>query len=359
MSVATIDAFHRDTRRFWEFYRPRFHALSDKRPNPAHEALAELERRGLLDAVITQNIDRLHRKAGSERGDRGPRLDRDRRAARAATRSFELEQVESLFDEDGIATCTCCAGKVKPDVVLFGELLPAGRDGARPRSGVRGADLLLCVGSSLEVYPVAGLPELTLRERRPHRDRHQELDLVRLRGRRAAGRRRGGGARRRCSRRSVCVAGLTPAQRLAAAQDALAGPRASRAARPGARSATAVASKCVLGGRDGGVAAGVEGRQIVLLVGAGASRAARPAAPRARRAAEAPPRGSSRVEVGAGSQQQRLADVDRLAAGEHRGEPLLRAQGLGAPLAPRPAAGPRPPSPSDPRRARRRFRSRF
>ena len=76
MSVATIDAFHRDTKRFWDFYRPRFHDLADKQPNPAHEALAELERRGLLDAVITQNIDRLHRKAGSERRDRGPRLDR-------------------------------------------------------------------------------------------------------------------------------------------------------------------------------------------------------------------------------------------------------------------------------------------
>src|SRR4051794_2959367 len=63
MSVATIEAFHRDTRRFWDFYRPRFHALSEKEPNPAHEALAELERRGRLDALITQNIDRLHGKA--------------------------------------------------------------------------------------------------------------------------------------------------------------------------------------------------------------------------------------------------------------------------------------------------------
>ena len=66
MAVASIDAFHRDTKRFWEFYRPRFHDLADKEPNPAHTALAELERRGQLDAVITQNIDRLHRKAGSE-----------------------------------------------------------------------------------------------------------------------------------------------------------------------------------------------------------------------------------------------------------------------------------------------------
>ena len=160
MSVATIDAFHRDTRRFWEFYRPRFHALSDKLPNPAHEALAELERRGLLDAVITQNIDLLHRRAGSERV-----IEVHGSIATASctscAASFELEQVESLFDEDGIATCTCCAGKVKPDVVLFGELLPEdAMDEAR--EWCARADLLLCVGSSLEVYPVAGLPDLTL-----------------------------------------------------------------------------------------------------------------------------------------------------------------------------------------------------
>jgi NAD-dependent deacetylase len=160
MAVATIDAFHQDTRRFWEFYRPRFHALSDKLPNPAHEALAELERRGLLDAVITQNIDLLHRRAGSERV-----IEVHGSIATAGctscVASFELEQVESLFDEDGIATCTCCAGKVKPDVVLFGELLPEDAMG-EAREWCARADLLLCIGSSLEVYPVAGLPDLTL-----------------------------------------------------------------------------------------------------------------------------------------------------------------------------------------------------
>ena len=65
MEVAHIDVFRRDPRRFWSYYRPRFGMLSDKQPNPAHTALAELEARGLLEAVITQNIDRLHRKAGS------------------------------------------------------------------------------------------------------------------------------------------------------------------------------------------------------------------------------------------------------------------------------------------------------
>jgi NAD-dependent deacetylase len=66
IEVAHIDVFERDPARFWSYYRPRFHSLGDKRPNGAHEALAELERRGLLVGVITQNIDRLHRAAGSE-----------------------------------------------------------------------------------------------------------------------------------------------------------------------------------------------------------------------------------------------------------------------------------------------------
>ncbi len=160
MEVAHIDAFHRDTRRFWQFYRPRFNALGDKRPNPAHEALAELERRGKLDAVITQNVDRLHAKAGSERvvevhGSIATS------SCTSCSASYELERVGELFDDDGVATCACCMGKVKPDVVLFGELLPAAAM-AEAQELCAGADLLLCVGSSLEVYPVAGLPELTL-----------------------------------------------------------------------------------------------------------------------------------------------------------------------------------------------------
>jgi NAD-dependent deacetylase len=160
MEVAHIDAFHRDTRRFWQFYRPRFQTLGDKQPNAAHRALADLERRGLLEAVITQNIDRLHAKAGTERlvEVHGSIATSSCTTCRA---SYPLESVAELFDEDGIATCACCMGKVKPDVVLFGELLPEAAMGeAQELCG--SADLLLCVGSSLEVFPVAGLPELTL-----------------------------------------------------------------------------------------------------------------------------------------------------------------------------------------------------
>ena len=159
MEVAHIDAFHGDTKRFWQFYRPRFSDLGAKTPNRAHGVLAELEASGIIDAVVTQNIDRLHAKAGSERviEVHGSIATSSCTSCRA---SYPLEGVGELF-EDGIAICACCPGKVKPDVVLFGELLPE-RAMSEAQELCAAADLLLCVGSSLEVYPVAGLPELTL-----------------------------------------------------------------------------------------------------------------------------------------------------------------------------------------------------
>jgi NAD-dependent deacetylase len=160
MKVATIDAFHRDTKGFWEFYRPRFEMLGDKQPNPAHLALTELERAGRLTAVITQNIDRLHRRAGtSELIEVHGSIETS--SCTTCGARWPLEEVEELFEEDGIATCTGCMGKVKPDVVLFGEMLPVAAI-ERARELAEAADLMLCVGSSLEVFPVAGLPELTL-----------------------------------------------------------------------------------------------------------------------------------------------------------------------------------------------------
>ena len=160
IEVAHIDVFERDPERFWSYYRPRFHALADKLPNRAHEALAELERRGLLAAVITQNIDRLHGAAGSQEvvevhGSIGTS------SCRECGAGFGLAEVDDLFDERGVALCSNCAGAVKPDVVLFGELLPE-QAMARAAELAEGAELMLCVGSSLAVHPVAGLPRLTL-----------------------------------------------------------------------------------------------------------------------------------------------------------------------------------------------------
>jgi NAD-dependent deacetylase len=160
MEVAHISVFERDPERFWSYYRPRFQSLGDKQPNRAHVALAELERRGLIEAVITQNIDRLHRAAGSENvievhGSIGSST------CMVCATSFGLDEVDALFDDRGVAICSSCEGPVKPDVVLFGEMLPLEAI-ERATALAEKADLMLCVGSSLEVHPVAGLPQLTL-----------------------------------------------------------------------------------------------------------------------------------------------------------------------------------------------------
>jgi len=160
MEVAHISVFEREPERFWSYYRPRFQALGDKEPNRAHEALAEMERRGLIEGVITQNIDRLHRAAGSENVIEMHGSIETSSCMECGT-AYGIDQVDDLFDERGVAVCPACGGAVKPDVVLFGEFLPE-EAMARATELAEGADLMLCVGSSLAVHPVAGLPQLTL-----------------------------------------------------------------------------------------------------------------------------------------------------------------------------------------------------
>jgi NAD-dependent deacetylase len=161
MEVAHIDVFRREPDRFWHFYSQRFAALGDKEPNGAHEALAELEAHGLIDAVITQNIDRLHRRAGSERVVE-VHGSIDTCSCPECGGRMELERVLKRIEEHpGAPECDACIAPLKPDVVLFGELLPeeAINDAYALASN---ADLLIGIGSSLEVYPVASLPRVTL-----------------------------------------------------------------------------------------------------------------------------------------------------------------------------------------------------
>jgi NAD-dependent deacetylase len=160
MEYATIGAFRRDPAKVWEFYAPRFSVLTQAEPNAGHRALAELEGRGLVEAVVTQNIDGLHQRAGS----------RDVVEVHGSIRSASclecgervgLEEVVALLHDRAAPPCPRCAAILKPDVVMFGELLPVV---AMDRALVlaRQAGVLLAVGSSLEVYPVAGLPEETV-----------------------------------------------------------------------------------------------------------------------------------------------------------------------------------------------------
>jgi NAD-dependent deacetylase len=131
-------------------------------PNPAHEALADLERAGHLDALITQNIDGLHARAGSEEvvelHGNG-----DRVVCRACDRRFDAG---NAFDRvragESPPTCRHCGGVLKPDVTLFGEALPEYAL-FRARSLAERAEAFLVAGSSLSVEPAASLPRIAAR----------------------------------------------------------------------------------------------------------------------------------------------------------------------------------------------------
>jgi NAD-dependent deacetylase len=153
--VASIDAFRRDPTRVWEFYALRLDVLAAARPNDAHRALARLEAAGLLQAVITQNVDRLHQAAGS-------RDVIEVHGTIAQARCLSCGTVVPRDELDlPLPHCPRCGAVLKPDVVMFGELLPVAAI-ERATLLAREAALLLVVGSSLEVWPVAGLPEETL-----------------------------------------------------------------------------------------------------------------------------------------------------------------------------------------------------
>jgi NAD-dependent deacetylase len=161
MEVAHISVWRRDPARFWSFYGQRFAILDGKEPNGAHRALAELERRGLLAGVITQNIDGLHAAAGTAEPIEVHGSIRTASCLSCGA-SFPLAETRRRSEEshDDVPYCDCGA-PLKPDVVLFGEFLP---EAAMERASelASSAGLMLAVGSSLEVWPVAGLPAETL-----------------------------------------------------------------------------------------------------------------------------------------------------------------------------------------------------
>jgi NAD-dependent deacetylase len=157
MEYATIDAFRRDPVKVWDFYARRLRALGGAEPNDGHRALAELEERGWVEAVITQNIDRLHERAGSRALVEVHGSIRTSSCLDCGTVVPFADVVERL----PVPQCPACGRVLKPDVVTFGELLPAAQI-ARAEQLACEAGVLLVVGSSLEVYPVAGLPLQTL-----------------------------------------------------------------------------------------------------------------------------------------------------------------------------------------------------
>ena len=156
----SIEAFRADPEKVWRFYAPRFSVLTDAEPNAAHRALARLEEAGLVRAVVTQNIDLLHERAGSREVVEVHGSIRTSSCPGCGT-SYPLLRVLELLEDEGVPRCPACGAVLKPDVVFFGELLPEEAID-RAFALAREAALLLVVGSALEVYPVAGLPLETL-----------------------------------------------------------------------------------------------------------------------------------------------------------------------------------------------------
>jgi NAD-dependent deacetylase len=157
MEYATIRAFRRDPVKVWDFYARRLGVLQAAQPNAAHLALARLEAEGWVEAVVTQNVDRLHERAGS----------RDVVEVHGSLRTSSclecrhVEGFERVVELLPTPRCERCGAVLKPDVVMFGELLPVAAI-ERAFDLARSAALLLVVGSSIEVHPVAALPEETL-----------------------------------------------------------------------------------------------------------------------------------------------------------------------------------------------------
>jgi NAD-dependent deacetylase len=161
MEIATIYVFRRQPEEFFNWIRPLAHQMIEAQPNAAHRALAELQRAGRLTTIITQNIDGLHQRAG-------------------ATDVIELHGsiftatcvrcyhvfasdrfIHALIEQGQVPTCPDCGSILKPNVILFGEALPALAITAAKRA-VHHCDLMIVIGSSLEVAPASDLPLMAL-----------------------------------------------------------------------------------------------------------------------------------------------------------------------------------------------------
>lgn len=159
MEVASIYAFKRWPQRFYDWLHPLAERLLAAQPNAAHLALAQMEKTGHIKSVITQNIDLLHSKAGSREVHEVHGHLRQLTCLSCAAR-FPSEKIMAHFLTTRIVpNCPVCGGVLKPDVILFGEMLPIGVLN-KARLQTRLCDLMLVIGSSLEVAPVGDLPLL-------------------------------------------------------------------------------------------------------------------------------------------------------------------------------------------------------
>ncbi len=157
MEVASLSAFRYDPDKFYKWIQPLALTMIEAEPNPAHIALARLEEAGLLAGVVTQNIDDLHRRAGSEIVFEVHGHLREATCVSCYSCHPTEGFIETFIKTGETPHCSDCGGVLKPNTVLFGEQLPydvfCGAADLLSQS-----DLILIAGSSLEMVPVASLP---------------------------------------------------------------------------------------------------------------------------------------------------------------------------------------------------------
>lgn len=157
LEVASQITFRTHPEKFFQWFRPLASSIFEARPNSAHVALADLEKHNKLHAVITQNIDILHQKAGATNVIEMHGTLSTLTCTQCYCK-FRYQDFLPAFLKNGqLPHCNHCNALLKPDVILFGEQLPQ-KAWQRAQAEVRKCDLMLVIGSSLEVLPVAGLP---------------------------------------------------------------------------------------------------------------------------------------------------------------------------------------------------------
>lgn len=152
MELATPEAFEKDPKLVWEWYEWRRELVGKAKPNPAHIALAELETRFEVFTLVTQNVDGLHREAGSENV-----LELHGNIRRTVCSKERVVVEPEDFLEGTPPRCPGCDAFLRPDVVWFGESLPVQEIEAASRAA-KSCDVFVSAGTSSAVYPAASLP---------------------------------------------------------------------------------------------------------------------------------------------------------------------------------------------------------
>jgi len=163
---ANIDNFFSEPEYFWSFFQEvRSKVLADCHPNPGHEALTKLQKRGIVHRIITQNIDGLHQLSGSQ----------NVIELHGNTRFFDcldcgkvhsLDDIVEMQKETLVPKCQVCGGVIKPRVIFFGDALDV-ETLQTATEAVTSCDVILIVGSTLQVYPAAQLPIIAAKRKKP------------------------------------------------------------------------------------------------------------------------------------------------------------------------------------------------